>query len=40
LLRKVPRVHIQAEMVRGLSMVLRITRATDRFRLPFKMAEK
>jgi hypothetical protein len=27
-------------MVRGLATVLRMTRATDRFRFPFKMVEK
>ena len=40
LLRNVPSVDIQAEMVRGLRMVLRMTRATDRFRSPFRIAEK
>ena len=40
MLRNVPSVDIQAEMVRGLRMVLRMTRATDRFRSPFRIAEK
>jgi hypothetical protein len=38
--RKSPRVESQMKMVRGLRSVLRMMSATDRFRFPFRMAEK